>query len=134
MGSVSPNKRWNWPLRRLATSFRFALAGLGYLFRSQPNARIHLVITAVVVGMGLWLALPARDWAVIAVTAGLVFAAEALNTSLEAVVDLATSERHPLAQVAKDVGAAAVTLAAIAAVVVGLLLLGPPLWARLFGR
>ena len=120
-------------MRRLAASFSHALVGLGYLFRSQPNARIHLIITAVVVGLGLWLGLPARDWAVMVVTAGLVFAAEAFNTALEAAVDLATSERHPLARVAKDVGAAAVTLAAVAAVVVGLLLLGPPLWVRLFG-
>jgi diacylglycerol kinase len=120
-------------MRRLATSFRYALAGLGYLFGSQPNARIHLSITAAVVGVGLWLGLPARDWAVLAVTAGLVFAAEAFNTALEAAVDLASPELDPLARVAKDVGAAAVTLAAGAAVVVGLLLLGPPLWARLFG-
>jgi len=133
MGYVSAKNRRNRLLRRLATSFRYALAGLGYLFRSQPNARIHLTITAMVVGVGLWLGLPARDWAVIAVTAGLVFAAEAFNTALESAVDLVTSERHPQARAAKDVGAAAVTLAALAAVVVGVLLLGPPLWARLFG-
>lgn len=133
MGYVSAKNRRNRLLRRLATSFRYALAGLGYLFRSQPNARIHLVIAAMVVGVGLWLGLPARDWAVIAVTAGLVFAAEAFNTALESAVDLVTSERHPQARAAKDVGAAAVTLAALAAVVVGVLLLGPPLWARLFG-
>jgi diacylglycerol kinase len=120
-------------MQRLCFSFRYALAGLSYLLRTQPNARIHLGITVVVVVVGAWLGLPARDWAVIAVTAGLVFAAEAFNTALEAAVDLVSPERHPLAKTAKDVGAAAVTLAALAAVVVGLLLLGPPLWARLFG-
>ena len=120
-------------MRRLVASFHYAFAGLSYLFRSQPNARIHLAITAAVLIVGLWLGLPSRDWAVIVATAGLVFVAEALNTALEAVVDLASPERHPLAQVAKDVGAAAVTLAALAAVVVGLLVLGPPLWARFFG-
>ena len=113
-------------------SFRYAFAGLVYLFRTQPNARIHLAITLAVVAAGLWAGLPARDWAIVAVTVGLVFAAEAFNTALEATVDLISSERHPLAKVSKDVGAGAVTLAAIAAVVVGLLLLGPPLWARLF--
>jgi diacylglycerol kinase len=120
-------------MQRLFLSFRYAFAGLSYLLRTQPNARIHLGITAAVVVVGVWLGLPARDWAVIAVTAGLVFAAEAFNTALEAAVDLVSPERHPLAKTAKDVGAAAVTLAALAALLVGLLLLGPPLWARLLG-
>jgi diacylglycerol kinase (ATP) len=120
-------------MRRLVTSFRYAWAGLVYLLRTQPNARIHLVITAAVIGVGAWLELPARDWAVIALAMGLVFVAEALNTALEAAVDLVSPAPHPLARVAKDVGAAAVTLAALGAVVVGVLLLGPPLWARLFG-
>ena len=118
---------------RLVTSFRHAFTGLGYLIRSQPNARIHLTITAAVVILGLWLGLPASDWAVIAVTVGLVFTAEAFNTALEAAVDLASPDFHPLARVAKDVGAGGVTLAAATAVIVGLLILGPPLWEKLFG-
>ncbi len=120
-------------MNRLRASFRYAFAGLAYLFSTQPNARVHLAITSGVTILGLWLGLSARDWAVIAVTAGLVLGAEAFNTAVEAVVDLVSPERHPLAQVVKDVSAAAVTLTAIAAVVVGLLILGPPLWARLFG-
>ena len=120
-------------MRRLVASFHYAFAGLSHFFRTQPNARIHLVITVAVVILGLWLGLPSRDWAVIAVTTGLVFVAEALNTALEAVVDLASPERQPLARVAKDVGAGAVTLAALVAVLVGLLVLGPPLWARFLG-
>ena len=117
---------------RLTASFRNAFSGLGYLFRSQPNARIHLAILGAVVVLGLWLELPAREWAVIAVAAGLVLATEAFNTALEAVVDLASPEQHPVARVAKDVGAGAVTLAALTSVVVGLLVLGPPLWEKLF--
>lgn len=120
-------------MKRLVDSFRYAFAGLAYLIRSQPNARIHLTISAAVVVLGVWLGLPARDWAVIAVTTGLVFTAEAFNTALEAAVDLASPEPHPLARVAKDVGAGAVTLAAIAAVIVGLLILGPPMWAKISG-
>jgi diacylglycerol kinase len=61
----------------------------------------------------------------------MVFTAEFLNTAIEAVVDLASPQKHPLAKVGKDVGAAAVLIAALAAVLVGLLILGPPLWARL---
>ena len=62
----------------------------------------------------------------------LVWGAEFLNTALEAVVDLATEEEHELAKVGKDVGAAAVLITALAAVVIGLLVLGPPLWEKFF--
>jgi diacylglycerol kinase len=120
-------------MRRLAKSFRFAFAGIGYLVRTQPNMRIHLAIAALVVVLGLWLGLPVRDWAVIVLAAGLVLCAEAFNTALEAVVDLASPEQHPLARVAKDVGAGAVTLAAITSVLVGLLILGPPLLGWILG-
>jgi diacylglycerol kinase len=68
------------------------------------------------------------EWAIIALTIALVLAAEAFNTVAETAVDLAAAEYHPLAKIAKDVAAGAVLLMAIAAVVVGLLVLGPPLW------
>jgi diacylglycerol kinase len=61
----------------------------------------------------------------------MVFTAEFINTALEAVVDLASPVQHPLAKVGKDAGAGAVLVAALAAIVVGLLILGPPLWAKL---
>lgn len=98
---------------------------------TQHNAWIHLAITAVVVALSFWLRLDARDWAVIVLTIALVFAAEFLNTAVEVVVDLASPQIHPLAKVAKDVGAGAVLITAIAAVLVGLLILGPPLWSKL---
>ena len=60
-----------------------------------------------------------------------VWAAEFFNTALEVVVDLATQEQHPLAKVGKDVGAAAVLIAAVAAAIVGILILGPPLYDKI---
>jgi diacylglycerol kinase len=112
-------------------SFRHALRGLWYVIRTQRNAWIHVFFTLAVFAVGLWLGLPARDWAVLILTIAMVFAAEFINTAIEAVVDLATQEHHPLAKVSKDVGAGAVLISAIAAIAVGLLILGPPLWARL---
>ena len=117
-------------LSRIA-SFGHAFRGWGYVLRTQKNAWIHSFIATVVFFLGLWLQIPLRDWAVIVLTAAVVFAAEFVNTSIEALVDLATEERHPLARISKDVGAGAVLVAALAAIVVGLLLLGPPLWAKI---
>jgi diacylglycerol kinase (ATP) len=118
---------------RLA-SFRHAFAGWWYVLRSQRNAWIHAVASVVVFGMGFWLGLERFDWAVLLLTVALVWVAEFVNTAVEAVVDLLSPDIHPLAKAGKDVAAAAVLIAALAAVGVGLLLLGPPLWARLVGR
>ena len=112
-------------------SFRYAFHGWHYALRTQQNIWIHTVVATAVLIVGLWLQLPARDWAVLILTTAMVFAAEFLNTSIEAVVDLASPEHHPLAKIGKDVGAAAVLVAAFAAILVGLLILGPPLWAKL---
>ena len=112
-------------------SFGHALRGWGHVLKTQQNAWIHSLIASVVIGLGLWLGLPVRDWAVIVLTIAMVFTAEFINTAIEAIVDLASPDHHPLAKVGKDVGAGAVLVAASAAVVVGLLILGPPLWAKL---
>ena len=115
----------------LAQSFRCALTGLGYTVRTQRNARIHVSIAVLAVIAGLILDLPGSDWAIIGLTMGFVFVAEMFNTVMETVVDLATEEYHPLARQAKDVAAGAVLIAAITAVAVGILILAPPLLARL---
>ncbi|MCK6538745.1 MAG: diacylglycerol kinase family protein [Anaerolineales bacterium] len=112
-------------------AFGHAFRGWWYVLRTQHNAWIHAVAAVVVFIAALWLGLPARDWAVLILTVTMVFAAEFVNTAIEAVVDLASPVHHPLAKVGKDVGAAAVLIAALAAVLIGLLILGPPLWARL---
>ncbi len=114
-----------------ARSFGHAFSGWWYVIHTQRNAWLHLAIAAAVFGVSFWLRLPGRDWAVIVLTTAMVFAAEFLNTAIEAVVDLASPQRHPLAKIAKDVGAGAVLLTAIAAVIIGLLVLAPPLWERL---
>jgi diacylglycerol kinase (ATP) len=115
----------------LVTSFKHAFSGVWHVLRTQRNARIHLSVALVVVVLGLWLRLSRAEWAIIVLTIGLVLAAESFNTVAEAAVDLATAEYHPLAKIAKDVAAGAVLLLAVTAVIVGLLILGPPLWNAL---
>ena len=113
------------------TSFGHAFRGWAHVLKTQHNAWIHSVIASIVVLLGLWLGLPARDWAVLVLAIAMVFTAEFINTSIEAVVDLASPVHHPLAKVGKDVGAAAVLVAALSAILIGLLILGPPLWLKL---
>ncbi len=114
-----------------ARSFKHAFAGWWYVIRTQQNAWIHATASICVIVLATWLRLPARDWAVLILTIAMVWTAEFLNTALEAVVDLASPERHPLGKVGKDVGAAAVLIAAFSSVLIGALILGPPLWQRI---
>ena len=118
-------------IRSRITAFGHAFRGWWHVLQTQHNAWIHSVVATLIVSIGLWLGLPPRDWAVIVLTIAMVFTAEFINTAIEAVVDLSSPIQHPLAKVGKDVGAGAVLVAALAAALVGLLILGPPLWARI---
>ena len=112
-------------------SIGHALRVWQYVLKTQRNAWIHSLTAATVILLSWWLEIPPRDWAVLILTIAMVFTAEFINTSIEAVVDLASPQKHPLAKVGKDVGAGAVLIAALAGVLIGLLILGPPLWTRL---
>jgi diacylglycerol kinase (ATP) len=115
-----------------ARSFRYAFAGWWFVIRTQRNAWIHAMVSVAVLLVSAWLGLAPRDWAVIVLAIAMVWTAEFINTALEAVVDLAShQEHHELARVGKDVGAAAVLIAALASALIGFLVLGPPLWERL---
>jgi len=120
----------------VSRSFRlasFAHAGRGLLvLLAEPNARVQLAIAGAVVALGAWLGLERRDWALLVLAIGLVLAGEAANTALEALADRLAPEPHPLVRKAKDVAAGAVLIASLAAAILGLLVLGPPLWQRLF--
>ena len=78
-----------------------------------------------------WLRIERFEWLAILLVIGIVWTAEFLNTALEVIVDLASPEKHPLARVGKDVGAAAVLIAAILAVTIGLIVFWEPLLAKL---
>ena len=116
-----------------ARSFRYAFAGWWYVLRTQHNAWIHALVSTAVFLLGLWLQITRQEWAILILTMMAVWMAEFMNTALEAVVDMTMPDHHPLAKVAKDVAAAAVLVGAIGAVLIGLLILGPPLWSQLFG-
>lgn len=119
-------------LHSRARSFSYAFQGWAYVLRTQRNAWIHTFVTLVVLALAFWLRLPRVEWAILLLTLMAVWMAELINTALESVVDLTMLDPHPLAKIAKDVAAAAVLVGALGAVLIGLLILGPPLWQRLW--
>ncbi len=117
--------------RSRIASFRHAFAGWIYVIKTQRNAWIHLAATILVILISIWLRRSVQELAIIALAAGLVWMAELFNTAVEALVDLASPQFNPLAKIAKDVSAAAVLVTALSALIVGLLLLLPPLLHKL---
>ena len=120
------------PRHSLYRSFYFAFTGLWFLLRTQRNARIHLALGLIAFGLAAWLGVSRVEWAILVCAVAGVLILEGLNTSIEAAVDLASPDIHPLAKHAKDLAAGMVLIAAIAASVLGLLILGPPLWHKFF--
>jgi diacylglycerol kinase len=119
--------------RAFLKSFVYAGQGLAHGFRTQRNMRVELAIAALVVVGGVVLGITAVEWAVIFVCIGLVLSAELLNTVTEIAVDLLVRDYHPLAKAAKDAGAGAVLVTALASVAAGIAIFGPRLWRLMFG-
>ncbi len=119
---ISPNR---------VASLGYALAGWLYMLRWQKNTRLMSVASIIIAGLALWLELKPVELALLVIVITIVWLTEFLNAGIEAAIDVASPELHPVAQVGKDVASAAVLLGVIASVIVGILLLGPPLLVKL---
>ena len=113
----------------LAASFRYASAGVRLLFATQRNARLQALSAVAAFTLAAALRVSAVEWAMLLTMSALVLSLETVNTALETLVDLVTTDYHPLAKQAKDLSAGAVWLAALASLGVGALLFVPRLWA-----
>ena len=115
-------------MNKVWLSLKNAFLGLKYCFVTQRNMIIHAVIGVIVLAFGFWLKVSKYDLLFLMAAVLMVLVAEAFNTALEKAIDLYTRERNHLARTAKDVAAGAVLLTSVFAVIVGLIIFGPPLW------
>lgn len=115
--------KFSW--RKRAVAFKYAWQGMTALLKYEHNARIHLVAALFAIIAGVLFDISATEWCVIIICIGLVISAEALNSAVEALADKITTKHDPLIGRAKDLGATAVTLLALVAVVVGLIIFLP---------
>ena len=106
-------------------SVGFALNGIWLMLKSQHNAWVHAVATVFVVAAGMAFRISSSDWALLILAIVVVWTAEALNTALEHLADVASPDFHPLIGRAKDVAAGAVLISALGAVAIGVMVLGP---------
>lgn len=119
------HKQSGFSIKARLRSFSYAWQGIKLLIGTEHNAWIHCFITVVVIGMGFFFGINRYEWMMIAGCIGLVFAAEAINTAIEQLVNLVSPQYHPIAKKVKDLAAAAVLICAIAAVVIGTLIFYP---------
>lgn len=120
-------KNEGFTLRKRLRSFRYAFNGIRLLITGEPNAWIHC-FAAVCVGVGgFWLGLSATEWIVIVLVIGAVLAAEAINSSVEALADRVSPEYDEAIKRTKDLAAGAVLLLAIAAAIIGAIIFLPKL-------
>lgn len=115
------------PKRSALASFKAALSGLVYAFRSQPNLKRGLFFATFAFILSFLFHLSWLESVLIIWTIVIFFVAEMVNTSIEAVIDLLSEEWNMKAKIAKDIASGMVLLTAIATAVVGLLIFVPHL-------
>lgn len=109
----------------LYKSFGYAFEGIFTGIKKERNMKIHCLAMLCVVVAGVLMRISVIEWCICLILFGLILALELVNTAIEAVVDLVTEERKPLAKLAKDTAAGAVLIAAIMATGVGFLIFVP---------
>lgn len=106
-------------------SFGFALSGIVHAFKDNRNIRIHTIIAILVLLSSFLLGLTKLEKIITFLTITLVIASEMINTSIEEMTDLITSEHKREAEIAKDVAAGMVLITAIGAIIVGVVIFVP---------
>ena len=101
--------------KRILRSFKFSFDGLIYAYTHEQSLALHVIVMTFIITCGFVLEATLTQWAIILVMGALILVVELINTSIEAVVDLATDKYHPLAKVAKDTASAAEFVACIIA-------------------
>jgi len=112
-------------MRNHAISFKLALEGIWYALHTQPNFLIHSFAAIFAVVLGTLVNISQVEWLILSLTIVIVFTAEMINTAIESMTDLITTEHRKSAKIAKDVSAGMVLTAAIGSVVVGVLIFLP---------
>ncbi|HHV86698.1 MAG TPA: diacylglycerol kinase family protein [Petrimonas sp.] len=111
--------------KKRTDSFKYAFQGAATLFHETPNAIIHLIMAILGVLLGFIFSISATEWLAIIIVIGLVFALEAVNTSIESLADFVSKERNESIKKVKDLAAASVLIASMAALAIGILVFLP---------
>jgi diacylglycerol kinase len=112
-------------MKKFFESFKYAGRGIAYIFRTERNFRFHVLVGAVIFVLMVYFHVTANQAIFLTYAIGSVLILEIINTVLERVTDILKPRVHPYAAVMKDLMAAAVLIAAMGAIISGVLILGP---------
>ncbi|MBO9620516.1 MAG: diacylglycerol kinase family protein [Niabella sp.] len=118
-------------LKKILRSFQYAFNGMREVVRSELNFRIHLAAAVLIVLVCALLGVSKMEWLLIIACISIVMAMELINTAIEKLCDFVAPEKRPAIKIIKDLSAAAVLVAAIGALVVGLIIVLPKIIALL---
>ncbi len=123
MDSLDPNSK-----RSFFRTFGYAIEGIWSALRTERNLKIHLTLSVIVLFLGLVYSINSIEWMFVLFAIAGVIVLELINTAIERVVDLVTTQYHPLAKQAKDIAAGAVFIYAILSVIIGLIIFFPKIF------
>lgn len=128
---IDPSDKGKKPNPNRLASLKYAIAGLLYVLVREPSIRYATITTVVIIVIGLWLRISVFSWSLLTIALGMVWVSECLNTAIEAAIDLANPEIHPLAKVGKDVASTAALVSTLVFVIIVVLIIAPLLIDRL---
>lgn len=112
-------------IKRLYKSFIYAFRGLFKTFREEQNLQIQAVAAIFIIVLAVLFQVSRFEWSVLIIIIALVILAEIINSAVERVTDVLKPRINSYVKEIKDIMAAAVMLASITALVVGIIILGP---------
>ncbi len=121
-------KSQNW-----TDTFRHAADGCRWAFKTQKNFKVHFLLSAASISLGIWLQLSFERILLIILAISWGLTIEMANTVIERIVDWITQDYQPQAKIVKDVSAGMMLLLSVGLAVLGILILLPPLWQKIFG-
>src|SRR5699024_460818 len=101
--------------------------GLKESFVGERNFQIHLIAAIIVIGFAFYIKVSVIEWLFLLVAIQVVMITEIINSVIEGIIDYVKPEIHPQAKRIKDMAAAAVLVAAIFAVIIGIIVFSPKL-------
>lgn len=115
----------NW--KQFGKSFEFAWSGLKYVFQNEQNFQVQIIFGLLIIGIMPILKVSAIEAAILTMIIASVLILEILNTLAEKLLDLLKPRMNSYVGIIKDIMAAAVLVASLSSVIIGILILGPKL-------
>jgi diacylglycerol kinase len=112
-------------MKKIISSFSYALQGIAACFTSETNFKIHVMAACGATGIGLWLHINATEWCILLLCVAIVMSLELVNTAIEKLCDMVSPQKNNVIKKIKDMAASAVLIAAMSSCICGITIFLP---------